>query len=63
MSRVIDYGPTHNITLANLRLKVRYKGYMDAEWYEARKNRDVLKTAAFEEYAETHGELAGFLVR
>ena len=62
VDRVIDHQPVHNCKLANLKLKVLYKGYGDAEWYKAKNNRDILKTAAFAEYAEGHNELAGLRV-
>jgi len=60
VNRVTDHLPKHDINMGNLRLQIVYKGYSKADWYDARYNRDLLKTEAFRNYIEKFGELAKF---
>jgi len=58
VSRVIDHLPKHGITKGNLKLRVKYLGYQEENWYEAKHNRDILKTEAFAKYIESHKDVA-----
>jgi len=63
VDRVLDHQPKHGITGANLKLRVLYKGYSEAEWYEARLNKDLLKTGAFAEYCGKFKEVGEWRLR
>jgi len=60
VDRVTDHFPKQNVKLANLKLRVAYKGYEGSEWYFVKDNRDLLYTEEFLKYAEIHRDLYGF---
>jgi len=61
MNRVIDHHPKQNITMGNLKLKVSFKGYTGADWYDVKANKGFLKTESFVKYTEFNRELVGFI--